>query len=1304
MEQPTDAPGPSKRRARRWPRVVVVALVGLLALPLLVPAALESGAFRDAVSARLSKEGVELGWSRLRFAPLAAELAVDGLHVAVPGVDASVDALRVSWRWDAARQGQAHLTRLGAQGVRVRLTPVEAPAAADGDAAPTWSRLLEPLERLPALRVDALEVRALELSHPSAAAAGLSLDGRLAVGGGQRPELAVALRGGQVEVPLPDAGVARLDLDHRLEVALHDSVVSVRASASLTSATPPPPMPLTELAELDATLAFEPDASRARFELKTLRLVDGAITGSARGALRDGAPLPGLEVAALRADLDALAPALAQLVPGLSVTGGVLTAWTDETPKAALPAVHLGFEAASLEHPAARLGRPRLEAVAQLAPDGVSGPFALSAASITASQGELDVAVGPTRIDGRAALEGRALTASADGPIERLSVRQGREAYTVDRARLGVELQEARVDLAGLLRATASLRVEGVRGPALALSRAEATATMAVTDRRQGRATLQLPFSGLRAGPAVVRAGSLTVDVPSLTLDEAAPARSALDAALGLEVQDAVVTTGARTSSVASLSVNLRAALADAVVKTVTGRLAAAPVMTHDGLGGRLQVAASALGLDGQDLREGGGRLQLTGVLAGLDADLDAELDPSRLRASAKLRAPTLAPFAPIAAAYLPEGVQLELADTGLGLEATVRKEGGALVSELHLALQSVAGALSGRTLAARSIDLRAQHRGAGGADALQATLTVQRPAVAGEALEGPLVVTLDGSLDPSKGAGALTTRLTALAKQELDARLTFTRAASGRVSHRLLLDTGNLGPLLPLVTAWRAKEPEVDFTKLGVHLEARGTTTSFLDERLRPDPEWEAHTDSTQHLSIALTNVGHHTEGERLQVPSATLELDVALHHGAVHVEGQVEVPRAELELGHQHATLTGLHQKVTLDSDVHPTEGLTRVSFQGSLDALEQNVFAAWVPEQVRLDGAARVERLSSVIVDSFLLQSSRAGTRLTLTKRLRARDTVASAAQGGDALLAVGGQRFLLEGRLEQDLARLDGDPGAFRGRGRLAMPFVVDSADHTLFRVRGRLELDDVWASLPGRRTEIEAATGAMTLEEAITFDPEDGLVLVASTDQRVFARARYQDLQPFLASDALVTITRLRVGDVELAPVIASLEVQRNRFTLNKLKARRGPALLSGQLFVDYRPGAETMTFRGAVTGLERQGAAVPLDANAALSFSLSRLEFDGRVQVVRTSKEHVYDLLDVLDPHHELASLNRVRRALDWGYPKRLRLQFHDGLLSMDIELGGLGGLFDLGTVKGISMGPFITRYLVPNLTPGRAP
>jgi len=326
--------------------------------------------------------------------------------------------------------------------------------------------------------------------------------------------------------------------------------------------------------------------------------------------------------------------------------------------------------------------------------------------------------------------------------------------------------------------------------------------------------------------------------------------------------------------------------------------------------------------------------------------------------------------------------------------------------------------------------------------------------------------------------------------------------------------------------------------------------------------------------------------------------------------------------------------------------------------------------------------------VNVDRFVMSSPLAGTQLELTKRLR---TETGPRRGASAEEA-GGQRFLLEGRLTQDLAKLDGQPAVFRGRGQLAMPFVVDSADHSLFRLRGALEFDAVDVTLPGARVEVKGLAGQVPLEQAVTFDPLRGLVLVPSTQRDVFARARSQNL----SGEGQVALVRLRVGDFELAPVVARLELGRNRFSLNEVKAERGSARLAGQLFVDYLPGNEAVTFRGALTGLSGVAGGEPLDANAALVFRPARLELDGRVQVVRMSRAHLVDLMNLLDPHREQSSLNRVRSAVDYGYPRQAQLSLGDGLLSMDVEFGGLAGLFDLGPVRGVSLGPLLNRYLAP--------
>ncbi len=71
-------------------------------------------------------------------------------------------------------------------------------------------------------------------------------------------------------------------------------------------------------------------------------------------------------------------------------------------------------------------------------------------------------------------------------------------------------------------------------------------------------------------------------------------------------------------------------------------------------------------------------------------------------------------------------------------------------------------------------------------------------------------------------------------------------------------------------------------------------------------------------------------------------------------------------------------------------------------------------------------------------------------------------------------------------------------------------------------------------------------------------------------------------------------------------------------------------------------------------------------------------------------------LLDTVDPYRAEVPLNRVRRALEIGYPKKVRLRFHQGFASASIELGGLASLVSLSELTGLPIGPLMERYVAP--------
>jgi hypothetical protein len=1262
----------------------------LLLLGASTPWLLETAWAQRLISGQLRARGVEVSWEKLSLSLRAARLELTGLAVSVDGLGSAVPMLTLEWDWAAAWDGVMRVRRLVVDDVTVRREPSTEPSEAS--AAPRWSALLDPLGDLPPVHVESVVVRRLAIRHPRGSAEGLELESALHAGRGVTPQGFIALRGGRLQWRQNELE-HRVDLDASTRVTLDTRTVRLEANASVTRASPPLPLPLTRLVELTGELEFEPSRQRVVASVTRASFAGDGAAATARLTLADGAWLPAVEAATAKADLVALLPLVRVFEPAVSLEEGVvdLVARADGT---ATPPLEGTLALRGLTHPMAGLARG-------------TGTFRVEPAKRRA---EVQVAIGGAEVrqgDRRAGVRAGSITLEASSPstaislrlalpLEGLEVADGPRRFSARSLSVRARTDDLSLERLFPLATTLELEAAELRGADVSLASLAATGQLRLASSTQGALRLEVPATGLTAGPVSMQSGRLTLEVPTFSVDATAPQRSTADVRLTAHGAGLRAAQAGTKVALEQVDLDAAAALGGAVLKSLTATVSSAPLALAVGAQ-RSTLEGGTLSLAGENLSAESAAARVDGRLLGLELHTTLSRAAERLEVTGTVRATTLAPLVAFAAPFLPDDLGLDLSRSALQVDGRVSHLAGVMTDDLRLRLERPAASLSGHAVSATALDVRLEHRGGGGVQRLTGTATLERPRVGAETLEGQLRLDLDGLLDRPKGVGALNAHVFALADEALSLRLDFDRDHRAVVTHRLSMDAGHLGPLLPLVRAWRGDEPELDLAALGVHLESKGTTTGLLDEALMPDPGWEAHVDSGQHVGLVLTNLVHHSEGETVKLPRLEFLLDAGVHHGAVHLESNVEAPSVEVDLGRQHATLTGLHQRLIADSDEFPTHGELRLTFSGALDALTQNVWAPWAPEAVRLEGSARVDRLSALSVDRFLLESRPAGTRLTLTKRLRTADALPGRVTD-EAVFVTGGQRFVVDGALTQQLERLDGDPAQFRGSGTVTLPFIIDSADQQLFRVRGRLELADVTAVLPAERLEVHGASGVATLEEAVIFDPIDGLELVPSSDQRVFARARYQDLQPFLASDALITIQRVRYGDVELAPVVTSLEVQRNRFSLNKVKAQRGPALLSGQVFVDYQRGNRAVTFRGGITGLERAGAKVPLDANAALSFSLDRLELDGRVQVVRTSREHVIDLLDVLDPYREVGSLNRLRTALDWGYPRQLRLDFHDGLLAMDVELGGLGALFDLGTLRGIALGPFITRYLAPRL------
>lgn len=1266
----TSPPAPAKpRRTRR--RLLGALVIAAVSLPVALAGVSETSWFERRVSALASEHGVSLSWRSLRCTWRDGHCTWRGLTVEFDGLRASLDRLSLTWAWRPLLRSHLEVSSLDASGVLVeRFASSKSP-----ETAAPLSGALDILKTTPSLELQRLTVEALAVRWPIGARAleldHLHVDGKALLGPEVAPSVDVRLSGGEARVL--EAGALRLEvaLALQLRAALDDTRLSISCSSAVTHSTPAWPLPEPGVLELDAQLNFLPEARRVDLSLGRLSALGHGLIGTATASLPDdGAPQ--LEKADVTATLHPLLPLLRHFEPSLELEAAT---------------AHLAAQGTALDA-TLQLGR--------LAVRGV----ALETVALTAQL---------TPHDGTARLKARTVTA---GPAR---------ASGLDLAvsTLGFDLPHLRGELTAKLDVK-TFDVEGdapthVEATTLALEASFAEQLGLTLTGTPGRAHLTVGKLTLDALPAPFTANA-TLDARYRLLEARAtlPLRGLLATSAGQRLSVGAITHRLVLTGDPRDEASLRSTLgltevlaqhADATLAVDAMALEGSARLTKwkpAHLEGTL--SHSGLRLAGQSADEGRLTFWLDADGADLAARLDGTLPPLTLHATANRRGPglsatlrasatSLGVLAPLWPAQL-GGVSLEPSTLGFDFTGAVEladlSRPTALSLDADLTVPRLVLQRDARRIRAESLGLHLVHRHGQHIDRGTLRLRLERPSVEEATLDGAIEANMTLTLDRARGTGSLRTTLDALQERTLALALDLRRERDGRLHHELEVDVAHLGPWAPLVGELSSTPPGLVLEQLTAHLVSHGDTLGLLDRDFMPAPAWQARSDTTFHAGLEVQHLVHHLDGEDTKAPRVSVTIDAGVLHGAVSLAARLEVPSLEVDVGTQHVVLTGVHQTLWLRSETDPDAGLLHLDLDGTIDELEQNLWPPWQPSAVHLTIDGSLDRLAALTIDSLRLESPASGTRLELSKKLRG--------EGAGSALDAAAPRLQLQGKLTQDLSKLGGAPLTFQGQGTVAVGLSVQSADLSLFRVRGKVDLTDVGVTLPARHFIVEGATGSVPFEEAFTLDPTRGVQLVIATPRSAFNRARSKERQPMPGAAGALSLRRLRWKDLELSPVVASLELEPNRFSLHKLKAERGNARIAGQLFVDFRPGEEVVTFRGTLTGLERKGAATPLDANAAFTFLPRRLELDGRVQVVRTSKEHLLDLLDVIDPHHEVGSLNQVRSAMALGYPRAVQLDFSDGLLSMNVAFGGLAGLFDLGTVRGVSLGPFLNRYLAPAL------
>lgn len=521
---------------------------------------------------------------------------------------------------------------------------------------------------------------------------------------------------------------------------------------------------------------------------------------------------------------------------------------------------------------------------------------------------------------------------------------------------------------------------------------------------------------------------------------------------------------------------------------------------------------------------------------------------------------------------------------------------------------------------------------------------------------------------------------------------------SSGWLTHRsrIAIDRATV------LSAWIPKQVReqypIDWSRFTGSLEQEGRVQGLFV--MRNNQKTPTLTDSplgslVAEQSIALDIHRFTFDDGAMTVDLPQCSLRMAGSHRAGRLTGSVDLNAPRLTAVHNgnEIHVDAVTQHVDFNADSTPVDGDVELRMAWALRNVRQDYLPFYPISDVTISGRAHLTRLETFILDDFTIQNKGGGTHITLSKSLNRAGASPSSGTSGQSL-----RELTLTGRLTQSLRELSQPSGAFHSQGVVTAPLTVYSSDGTLFNIAATVEMDDVSVTIPHSGLSIEAMSGRIQLDETVEWDVDEGLSVVHDSERNPFSTSRYQDTQPFLADQSVFKIDRLRWQERTMGPMIGSMHVKNNVFAMNKLKIQKDEGAISGQMIFDYAPGAEQITFRGNVTGVRVGASRQRLDGNLAFTFVPAKLELDGRIQILRLTRQHLEDMLDLLDPFREDTGLNRLRFALTLGYPTFARMELSQGLAALKVDLGGIGALLTIDEIRGIALGPFMTRHIEPLL------
>ncbi len=544
-----------------------------------------------------------------------------------------------------------------------------------------------------------------------------------------------------------------------------------------------------------------------------------------------------------------------------------------------------------------------------------------------------------------------------------------------------------------------------------------------------------------------------------------------------------------------------------------------------------------------------------------------------------------------------------------------------------------------------------------------------------------------------------------ALPEGTIDLAAAYERSAA-RVTYSMTGELHHLDLVGDLLPAPLLEHTDLEWSTLALSLDGSGvldglvTSMHELKPVLSRDPLKTVR--GKQSLTLAISGLDYANDSDQaLVLSSAKLALNASETDALKQLDVSIGAPQGQADAAGVEAKFEAFTAALsaTLGRDS------LRAQLHLGFGALKQDAVPAYPIGDAAVDLLATAGADGTLHLETIKLDNAAGGSTVTATGAVEAMlrfvdgvpqlrpITVGSSAEPRD---------LHFSGALVQQLASLPPRLG-LTGRGVMKIPFGAESGDFHFFRVTTGLEFQDADLDFTDRKLALKKLNAKIPVKLNFRLD-ERGTLPLGGARSGAYSRARFVDYQPFLASEDFLSCEELRVGDSTVGPIAANLRVDRNLIALDQLEMSAFGGKLTGQLILDVDMGARQLTdvrFRGDVTGLapgrgESRSNDV-VNANAALRLNPKRLELEGRIDIVSIGRDDLSAMLDAWDPYHTEPSANRSRRALAVGYPKHVRLGFHEGFTEIVMEMGGVAGAAGIDPIH-VSTGPLLEKYVEPYL------